>query len=128
MVSISSSAIAAPVNVTLSDYAFDFTAVGYEISVTGLSSYFEPLNAGDYFSLRDGAYTMKTVIGGLSRKNKKTFINYYNKNCKESFIGSDCHIRVTGEVALDDNMKMFLTADEIKVYSKDFKEVLAVFE
>ena len=125
---MSYSAMAAPPEVALSDYAFDFTTVGYEISVTGQSSYFsDQLDAGDSIALRDGGYTIKTVIDGLSRKNKKEFINYYNKNCKKSFMGSACHMKITGEVALDDTMKMFLTADEIKVCNKDCSEVLAVF-
>ena len=126
---ISPSALAAPPEVALSDYAFDFTAVGYEISVTGQSSYFsDQLDAGDYIDLRDGGYTIKTVIDGLSRKNKKKFINFYNKNCKKAFMGTACHMKVTGEVALDDNMKMFLTADEIKVCNKGCSEVLAVYD
>ena len=127
---ISSSALAAPVKVTLSNYAFDFTSVGYEISVIGTSYYIsDPLDSDDYFSLKDGGYTMETVIGGLSRTNKKSFINYYNENCKYSVGGRHaCHLMVTGEVALNDVMKMILTADEIKVCNKDCTEVLAVFD
>lgn len=128
-VAIAHTAVAAPPEVTLPDYAFDFTTVGYEISVTGWSSYFsDPLDAKDYFELKDGGYTMRTVVGRLTRQNKKAFIDYYNKNCKKAFSGRDCRLMVTGEVALDDQMKMFLTADDIKVCNSDCSEILATYD
>ena len=102
-------------NTTLSDYAYDFASIGYEIEVTGSSYYHNPLNSGDYFRLMEGDYTMETMFDGLSRKARKEFVAFYNKECPHDYGDADCHITVTGEVELDEDMKMVLTANAIKV-------------
>ena len=98
---------------TLPDYAYDFASVGYEIEVTGTSRYFDALNAGDYFSLREGDYTMKTLFDGLSRKSRKAFVTFYNSEC--DYGTGKCQITVSGEVELDDAMGMVLTANSISI-------------
>jgi hypothetical protein len=112
-----SAAVAAPVATTLSNYAYDFSSVGYEIELTAESYYHNPLNAGDYFRMIDGEYTMKTLFDGLSRKGRKSFEQFYNAQCEDvSYSSKGCRVTVSGEVELDSSMKMILTANEITVF------------
>ena len=99
---------------TLSDYAYDFASIGYEIEVSGKSNYFNALNAGDYFNLKEGDYTLKTLFDGLSRKNRKAFVTFYNSECEYNY-SKDCRMTVSGEVELDDSMGMVLTANSISI-------------
>ena len=98
---------------TLSDYAYDFASIGYVIEVTATSRYFNALNAGDYFNLKEGDYTLKTMFDGLTRKDRKAFVTFYNSEC--GYDEGDCQITVSGEVELDDSMGMVLTANSINI-------------
>ena len=119
-----STAVAAPVTTTLSNYAYDFSSVGYEIEVTANSQYHNPLNSGDYFRMTDGAYTMNTLFDGLSRKGRKDFEKFYNAECKHSFDDKICNVTVAGEVELDDSMQMILTANVITITGAKTGETL----
>ena len=112
---LSSEKAEANVSTTLSDYAYDFSSVGYEIEVTATSQYHNPLNSGDYFRLIDGAYTMNTLFDGLSRKGRKNFEKFYNAECEYAFGDRICKVTAAGEVELDSSMKMILTANVITV-------------
>ena len=85
---------------TLEDYAYDFSNIGYEISFSASSSYFIPMTADDYFNATDGGYTLKVYIDGLSRKSRKDFVPYYNKECELSFDGTECQLFIEGEIEL----------------------------
>ena len=114
LLAIPAVSIADVTKTTLSDYAYDFASIGYEIEVSGTSNYFNALNAGDYFNLKEGDYTLKTLFDGLSRKNRKAFVAFYNSECEYNY-SKDCQITVSGEVELDDSMGMVLTANSVSI-------------
>ncbi len=109
---------------SLEEYAYDFATIGYDVTITGDSTYFDPMNAGDYFTLEDSGYTLETRIDGMSRKGKKEFIKFYNANCEISWTDvSYCNITVTGETELNEMMALVLTATSITFndHGKTFK-------
>ena len=114
LLAIPAVSIADVTKTTLSDYAYDFASIGYEIEVSGKSNYFDALNAGDYFNLKEGDYTLKTLFDGLSRKNRKAFVAFYNSECEYNY-SNECQITASGEVELDDSMGMVLTANSVSI-------------
>ena len=113
---------------TLEDYAYDFSNIGYEISFSASSSYFIPMTADDYFNATDGGYTLKVYIDGLSRKSRKDFVPYYNKECELSFDGSECQLFIEGEIELDETMTMNLKASKVNFLSQDRSKIIKSFK
>ena len=116
------------VSTTLKDYAYDFSTIGYEISFPASSGYYSSMNAGDYFNAKDGGYTIKVRIEGLSRNNRRDFVSYYNENCKVDYSQETCPMIVEGEVELDDSMTMILTAKKINFYNLDRTKIIKSFD
>ena len=113
-------ALSEPVFTSLQDYAFDFPKYGYEIAVTGETSNFtDNLTADDYITINDNGYNMKTLIDRMDRKDRQQFISFFNKNC----IGfrERCTITASGEIELDDNMRMIFRISTAKI-GKDSNE------
>ena len=100
---------AVAVDTTLEDYAYDFVSVGYDITIEGISYHYGyGITAGDVLEVQSGDYTMSTIIDGISRKNRRAFVQFYNENCE-----NHCEVRVSGEIALNSEMQMILTARRI---------------
>ena len=116
------------VSTTLKDYAYDFSAIGYEISFPASSGYYSSMNAGDYFNAKHDGYTIKVRIEGLSRNNRREFVSYYNENCKVAYTKETCPMAVEGEVELDDSMSMILTAKKIDFYNPDRSKIIKSFD
>ena len=126
MISTSS---AEPVETTLKDYAYDFSSIGYEISFPASSEYFDPMNAGDYFNAKHAGYTIKVRIEGLNRNNRRDFVSHYNENCKYGYSSNEiCPMVLTGEIELNENMKMILTAKKIDFYTSDRTKLIKSFD
>ena len=105
-------AASANTKTTLSNYAYDFTTVGYEITVTGIADTgFSPLSTGGSFQVVDGDYRITTTINGISRKNRRAFNDYFNANCT---FDKPCDVRIEGEVEMNSNMTMVLTARKVE--------------
>lgn len=123
-------AMAEPVETTMKDYAFDFSSVGYEISFFAEAKYMtDPMNTNDYFNVSADGYSLKAKADGLSRKGRKSFIAYFNDNCEENFIDEIiCSIRISGEVALDENFCMVISSKRIDILNKKTKEITKTFE
>lgn len=116
------------VQTTLEDYAYDFASIGHEISFFATSAYFIPMSADDYFNASYGGYTLEVRINALSRKAKKDFVPYYNKNCETTFSGDDCKIFLEGEIELNSSMKMILKAKKINFLSPDGSKIITSFK
>lgn len=98
---------AEPPKVSLADYAFDFATYGYEITVSGTTrNLTDKLTADDYIRIRDEGYTIKTLIDRMGRKDRQQFIRFFNEHCITGFTGKGCAITATGDVELDDDMRM----------------------
>lgn len=123
-------AMAEPVETTMKDYAFDFSSVGYEISFFANTRYIsDPMNANDYFSVSADGYTMEANADGLSRNGLKSFIAYFNDNCKFRFAARHkCSIRISGEVKVDENFHMLIWAKKIDFLDNETNEVIKTFE
>jgi len=123
-------AMAEPVETTLKDYAFDFSSVGYEISFFANTRYFsDPMNPFDYFKVSADGYTMKAKADGLSRNGLKSFIAYFNDNCKFRFAARHkCSIRISGEVKIDEDFRMLISAKKIDFLNKETHEIIKTFE
>ena len=119
---------AKPISTTLQDYAYDFSTIGYEITIPAISGYFDAMNAGDYFNAKDKGYTIKVRIESLSRNSRREFVSYYNENCKYDFMNDTCPMMVSGEVELDESMAMVLTAKKIDFYNSDRTKIIKSFE
>jgi len=119
---------AKPFPTTLKDYAYDFSAIGYEIIFPATSGYFDTMNAGDYFNAKDKGYTIKVRIESLSRNSRREFVSFYNENCKYDFMQDTCPMVISGEVELDESMSMVLTAKKIDFYNSDRSKVIKSFE
>jgi len=92
--------------VKLSDYAFDFPTYGYEITISGTTQNFiDNLTTDDYINISDEGYTIKTLIDRMDRKDRQQFITFFNENCI-GFFDSGCAITATGDVELDEDMRM----------------------
>ena len=95
------------VEVTLADYAFDFPTYGYEIAVTGeTQNYMDKLTADDYVTINDDGYMMKTLIDRMGRADRRGFIQFFNEHCIGFAPTDACPITASGDVELDENMRM----------------------
>ena len=107
-------ALAEPVRVSLADYAFDFTTIGYEIEITGTTAnLMESLSSGGHISISDDDYSIKAVVDGLGRRGRKEFIDFFNAHC----IGftARCPITASGEIELGGSMQMVLRINEATI-------------
>lgn len=96
-----------PALVALEDYAFDFPEYGYEITVQGTTRNIrDKLTADDYITIRDEGYSLKTLIDRMGRKDRQRFISFFNNHCITGFGGDPCAIRASGDIELDDEMRM----------------------
>ena len=95
------------VQVRLEDYAFDFPTYGYEITVTGETrNISDKLTADDYITIDDGGYTLKSLIDRMGRRDRQQFISFFNEHCVTGFMGDPCAIMASGDIELDENMRM----------------------
>ena len=94
---------AEPTPVSLSDYAFNFPAHGYEIVIEGKTGDFREKSGNDYIYVRDGGYVIWTRIDQLGRADRQAFVEFYNTHCERM---EPCSITAVGEVELNDEMKM----------------------
>ena len=116
------SAVGQPVRVSLEDYAFDFPKYGYEITVAGITSnYTDKLMADDYITIDDEGYKLKTLIDRMGRKDRQQFISFFNDHCITGFTGSSCTIVASGDIELDENMKMIFRMSSVTI-SRDGNE------
>ena len=96
-----------PVTVSLADYAFDFPAFGYEITVIGEARNFQDkLTADDYITINDDGYKLKTLIDRMDRKDRQQFITFFNEHCVVGFGSGGCGIKASGDIELDEDMRM----------------------
>mgnify|MGYP006192948999 CR=1 FL=1 len=112
----------------LKDYAYDFPSIGYDISFPATSSYYSELKAGDSFKGENEGYKIIVRIENLSRNNRREFISYYNKNCKDDYSNDICPMIIEGEVELDESMSMILTAKKINFYNSARKTIIKSFD
>ena len=111
-----------PVSIKLSDYAFDFPTYGYEITVTGTTRNFtDKLTADDYITINDEGYTLKTLIDRMGRKDRQQFIGFFNDHCIVGFSAEGCIITASGDIELDQNMRMIFRMSVAKI-GKDGSE------
>ena len=100
-------AVSEPTQVTLADYAFDFPAHGFEIEFSGTTqNLVDKLTADDHITIEDNGYKMRTLIDRMGRKDRQAFIRFFNAGCIGFMPTDACLITATGEVELDDDMKM----------------------
>ena len=105
-----------PVYVKMADYAFDFPSYGYEITVEGKTrNILDNLTADDYITIVDDGYTMKTLIDRMGRKDRHQFITFFNEHCVVGFGNSGCAITASGDVELDENMRMIFRVSAAKI-------------
>ena len=115
-------AFSAPVPVKLSEYAFDFPKYGHEITVDGKTRNLqEKLTADDYITIDDDGYKLKTLIDRMGRKDRQQFISFFNEHCITGFMGKPCAITASGEIELNEDMKMIFRMNTAKI-SKGGKE------
>ena len=120
-VSFTLPAFSAPVPVKLSEYAFDFPKYGYEVTVEGETRNLrEKLTADDYIVIDDDGYKMKTLIDRMGRKDRQRFIAFFNEHCI-GFATKPCAITASGEIELNEDMKMIFRMSAVKI-SKGGKE------
>ena len=95
-----------PVAVSLADYAFDFPAVGYEITVAGETrNIHDRLTADDYITIDDDGHKLKTLIDRMGRKDRRQFIAFFNAHCIVGF-DTGCTITASGDIELNEDMRM----------------------
>ena len=105
--------------VSLADYAFDFPTYGYEITVSGVTRNFrDKLTADDYITINDEGYKLKTLIDRMKRKDRQQFISFFNSHCIVGLGDKGCGITATGDVELDENMRMIFRIRTARI-SKD---------
>ena len=93
--------------VSLADYAFDFPSYGYEIKVSGeTKNYRDKLTADDYITITDNGYRIKTLIDRMKRRDRQEFIGFFNEHCVVGFRNAGCAILASGDIELDEEMKM----------------------
>ena len=93
--------------VSLANYAFDFPAYGFEITFSGTTQNFtDKLTADDYITIDDDGYKMRTLIDRMGRKDRQAFIRFFNASCIGFVPSAACLITATGEVELNDDMRM----------------------
>lgn len=98
-------AMSEPAKVKLSDYVFDFPKYGYEIEVQGVTANFaDKLTADNYITIRDDGYSLKTLIDRMGRRDRQKFIAFFNAHCIG--FGAKCPITASGDMELDENMRM----------------------
>ena len=98
--------MAEPSKVTLEDYAFNFPTYGFEISFTGTTkNYSDKLTVDDYITIRDNGYSMRSMIDRMGRKDRQSFIQFFNSTCI-GILSNDCDITAAGEIELNEDMKM----------------------
>ena len=108
-------AIAETPQVTLPDYALDFPAYGYDITVSGTTrNLSDKLTADSYITIIDEGYKLRTVIDRMSRKDRRGFSTFFNEHCI-GFAHEGCDITATGEVELDDDMRMIFRIREASI-------------
>lgn len=113
-------ALSEPVSVALKDYAFDFPTYGHEITVTGITKNFnDKLTANNYISIDDKGYTLKTLIDRMSRKDRQQFISFFNDHCVLGFTSKGCAITASGDVELDEKMRMIFRMSFVKISIND---------
>ena len=106
-IAYATAAASEPPHVRLSDYAFDFPTYGYELTVIGRTSNFaDRLTADDYITIEDSGYSIRTLIDRMSRKDRQGFIRFFNTNCIGFMPTDTCPIKASGDVELDENMRM----------------------
>ena len=116
------SAAAQPARVSLEDYAFDFPKYGYEITVAGTTGNFQDkLTADDYITIDDEGYKLKTLIDRMRRKDRQKFMSFFNDHCIVGFRGASCSIVASGDIELDENMKMIFRMSTVTI-SRDGNE------
>lgn len=104
-----SAADAEPVHVSLPDYALDFPSYGFEITVMGTTRLsVEPLSADGRIRIREGGHKLRAFIDRMERDDRKAFVAFYNVHCFISLGERGCDITASGEVELDDDMRMLL--------------------
>ena len=111
-----------PVQVSLADYAFDFPKHGHEITVVGKTRNFrDKLTADDYITINDDGYKLKTLIDRMGRKDRQQFIGFFNTHCIVGFRDKGCAITASGDIELDEAMRMIFRISTAKI-SKGGKE------
>lgn len=111
-----------PPKVTLADYAFDFPTIGHEITVTGTAqNMMDKLTADDHITITDDGYSLRTLIDRMARKDRRGFIQFYNKHCIGFGPNAACPITASGDVELDENMRMIYRMSTATI-SKDGNE------
>jgi len=110
--------IANAIETTLADYASSFAEDEFnntELTISGKSYYWIPLQyrESDYFTIRDGQYSIKVDFMSLTEAGVKDFVETYNEDCKRMF--NPCNITVFGDIKLVDDMTLKLNAREIEL-------------
>ena len=104
-----------PVRINLSDYAFDFPKYGYEIIVFGgTQNFHDKLTADDYITIEDDGYRLKTLIDRMNRRDRQGFITFFNNHCI-GFTREPCSIMASGDIELDENMRMIFRVSTAKI-------------
>ena len=105
-----------PAQVRLEDYAFDFPKFGHEITVAGETrNYQDKLTADDYITINDAGYKLKTLIDRMGRKDRRQFISFFNDHCITGITGKPCSITASGDIELDEDMKMIFRISTTKI-------------
>ena len=122
------SLLAEPVETTLQDYAFDFTEIGYDIIFVANVLHFGNSTPTDTFLVQSDGYNVSMKIDRLSRKGKRDFTKYVNKNCEAGPGGSSCTVKVSGEVSLNREFKIVIWARTIAFMERDLRTVIGTYE
>lgn len=102
--------------VRLEDYAFDFPKHGHEITVAGETRNFQDkLTADDYITINDAGYKLKTLIDRMGRRDRRQFISFFNEHCITGITGKPCTITASGDVELDEDMRMIFRMSSAKI-------------
>ena len=102
--------------VKLSDYAFDFPKYGYEITVEGeTQNLVEKLTADDYITIDADGYKLKTLIDRMGRRDRQKFLSFFNEHCVTGFMGKPCEVAASGEIELNEDMKMIFRMSRAKI-------------
>ena len=106
-----------PVPVSLATYAFDFPTYGFEITVSGKTRLtYKPLAADGRIKIREGGYSLRSVLSGMNRDDRQAFVAFYNDHCFIRAGQRQCNITASGEVELDDDMYMFFRIQRAKLW------------
>ena len=71
---------AKPFPTTLKDYAYDFSAIGYEIIFPATSGYFDAMNAGDYFNAK---HSLQSIIDNYDGPEKAEMVKIAQEKIDE---------------------------------------------